>query len=507
MPWTQLLDRFRPPADPPRWRRPRRFDRNLIVIGGGSAGLVSAYIAAATRARVTLVEAGAMGGDCLNTGCVPSKALIQSARLAHQMRGAEAFGLRAPAPEVCFASVMERVHQVIAEIAPHDSVARYQSLGVEVLQGRARLVDPWTVEVALASGETRRLTTAAVILATGARPAVPAIPGIEAVDYLTSETMWQRLRHRARVPGRMLVLGGGPIGCEMAQAFARLGASVTLVEPGPRLLPREDAEVGALIAQTLAREGVRVLTGHRALSCGQDAAGKWAEIAGEGASFRLDCDEILLATGRRPRLEGLGLEELGFDLGQGLQANGFLQTRFAHILAAGDVVGPLRFTHAASHQAWHAAVNALFGGLKRFAVDTRVIPWATFTAPEVARLGLNEDEARARGIPHEVTRFALADLDRAIADGATQGFVKVLTVPGRDRILGVTLVGEQAAELIAEFVLAMKAGLGLGKILGTVHIYPTLAEANKSAAGAWRRAHVNPRLLTLVAAFHRWRRG
>jgi pyruvate/2-oxoglutarate dehydrogenase complex dihydrolipoamide dehydrogenase (E3) component len=490
-----------------RWTRPKTFDRNLIVIGAGAAGLVSAYIAAATKAKVTLVEAHKMGGDCLNFGCVPSKALIRSAKLAHQMRKADHYGLEAVTPKVPFARVMARVHQVIADIAPHDSVDRYEGLGVEVLQGHARLIDPWTVETTLHDGTTRRQTTRAIIIATGARPFVPPLPGIEDVGYLTSDTLWDALKHQDAPPGRLVVLGGGPIGSELAQCFARLGSAVTQIEMAPRLLMREDEDVSALVKAALEADGVAVLTGHKALSCGVHDGEKWIEVEQSGSRRRIVFDTLIAAVGRAPRLTGFGLEELGVRTDRVVETNAYLETLYPNILAAGDVAGPYQFTHVAGHQAWFAAVNALFGDFKRFKADYRVIPWATFTDPEVARVGLSEAEAREQGVAFEVTRYGIDDLDRAIADGSAHGFVKVLTVPGKDRILGVTIVGEHAADLIAEFVLAMKHGLGLNKILGTVHIYPTLAEANKYAAGAWRRAHVNPRLLALVERFHAWRLG
>ncbi len=490
-----------------RWTRPAKYDRNLIVIGAGAAGLVSSYIAAATKAKVTLIEAEKMGGDCLNYGCVPSKALIKSAKLAHQMRHADHYGLEVAQPKFSFARVMERVHGIIAEIAPHDSVERYSDLGVEVLQGHAKLIDPWTVEVTFPEGRTQRLTTRAIILATGAAPFVPPLPGLDDVGYLTSDTLWDKLRHQTEVPKRIVVLGGGPIGTEMAQAFARLGAEVTQIERGARIMAREDAEVSALVKASLQRDGVTVLTDHTALACGVTDGAKWIEVEHQGQTSRIAFDELIAAVGRAPRLTGFGLEDLGIPVGRVVETNEYLETLYPNILAAGDVAGPYQFTHVAGHQAWFAAVNALFGTLKRFKADYRVIPWATFCDPEVARVGLNEQEAKAQNIPYEVTHYGMDDLDRAIADGATQGFVKVLTVPGKDRILGVTLVGEHAGDLIAEFVLAMKQGLGLGKILGTIHIYPTLAEANKYAAGEWRRAHVNPRLLALVERFHTWRRG
>ncbi len=497
---------FNRKADP-RWPPPARFDRNLIVIGAGAAGLVSAYIAAATKAKVTLIEAHAMGGDCLNYGCVPSKALIKSARLAHQIRRADHYGLTATQPQIPFDRVIARVHQVIADIAPHDSVERYTGLGVEVLQGYARLIDPWTVEVALNDGGTQRMTSRAVIIATGAAPFVPPLPGLEEVGYLTSDTLWQALRNRPTAPKRLVVLGGGPIGTELAQAFARLGSSVTQIEMAPRLMMREDPEVSALVQASLEADEVAVLTNHKALACGVTDAEKWIEVEANGTTRRIAFDDLICAVGRAPRLTGFGLEALGIPVGRVVETNDYLETIHPNILAAGDVAGPFQFTHTAAHQAWFATVNALFGSVKRFKADYRVIPWATFCDPEVARVGLSETEAKAQNIPHEVTRYGIDDLDRAIADGSARGFVKVLTVPGKDRILGVTIVGEHAGDLIAEFVLAMKHGLGLNKILGTIHIYPTLAEANKYAAGEWRRAHVSGWALALASRFHAWRRG
>jgi pyruvate/2-oxoglutarate dehydrogenase complex dihydrolipoamide dehydrogenase (E3) component/uncharacterized membrane protein YdjX (TVP38/TMEM64 family) len=489
-----------------RWTRPKQFDRNVIVIGGGAAGLVSSYVAAATGAKVTLVEAHKMGGDCLNYGCVPSKALIASAKRAHQIRTAGDYGLEAGATQVRFRTVMERIHRVIAEIAPHDSVERYTGLGVEVLEGYAKIVDPWTVEVALNDGGTTRVTTRSIIVATGASPFVPPLPGIDEVGYLTSDTLWEALRHRDTVPKRMVVLGGGPIGSELAQSFARLGAEVTQIEMASRIMIREDEEVSALVKSALEDDGVSVLTDHKAVACGVSEGEKWIEIANDGHTRRIGFDEMIVAVGRAPRLSGFGLEELGIETDRVVATNDYLETLYPNILAAGDVAGPYQFTHTAGHQAWFAAVNALIGDVWRLKADYRVIPWATFTDPEVARVGLSEAEARAQGIGCEVTRYDLDDLDRAIADGTPRGFVKVLTVPGKDRILGVTIVGAHAGDLIAEFVLAMKHGLGLSKVLGTIHIYPTLAEANKYAAGTWRRAHISPRLLAFAGRFHTWRR-
>ncbi|OYX41417.1 MAG: pyridine nucleotide-disulfide oxidoreductase [Rhodobacterales bacterium 32-67-9] len=489
------------------WSRPARYDRNLIVIGGGAAGLVSAYIAAVVKAKVTLVESHKMGGDCLNFGCVPSKALIKSAKLAHQMRHADHYGLSATTTEFSFRKVFERIHAVIAAIEPHDSVERYEGLGVEVLQGHARLIDPWTVEITDADGLTQRLTTRSVVLATGAAPFVPPLPGLDKVGHLTSDTLWEEMVRRDAAPKRLVVLGGGPIGCELAQSFARLGSDVTQIEMLPRLLIREDEDVADLVKASMEADGVTVLTGHKALSCGADKTGKWIEVEADGATRRIVFDDLLVAVGRAARLKGYGLEELGIPTGRVIETNEYLETLYPNIYAAGDVAGPYQFTHTAAHQAWFASVNALFGTFKRFKADYRVVPWATFTDPEAARVGLNEQEARDKGIAVEVTRYGLDDLDRAIADGSTEGFVKVLTPPGKDRILGVTIVGEHAGDLLAEFVFAMKHGLGLGKILGTIHTYPTLAEANKFAAGEWRKAHVNERALKLLERFHAWRRG
>ncbi len=488
------------------WNRPASFDRNLIVIGGGAAGLVSAYIAAAVKAKVTLVETHRMGGDCLNTGCVPSKALIRSAKLAYQFRNADRYGLQATNPSFSFRQVMARVQDKIRAIEPHDSVERYTSLGVEVLQGYARIVDPWTVDIALPDGSSQRLTTRSIIIATGARPAVPKIDGLDDVGYLTSDTLWDTLATLDAPPRRLVVLGGGPIGCELAQAMARLGSQVSLLQRGARIMPREDEEVSAFASKALTDSGVKVLTGVDIGACHCDGERRLIRLRSSTGEVReIEFDALLVAIGRQPRLEGFGLETLGIGTERNVQTNEYLETLYPNILAAGDVAGPYQFTHTAAHMAWYASVNALFGQFRRFAVDYSVIPWTTFIDPEVARVGLNEQEAREKGIAFEVTRYGLDDLDRAIADSADHGFVKVLTVPGKDRILGVTIVGEHAAELLAEFVLAMKHGLGLNKILGTIHTYPTMSEANKYVAGEWKKAHAPQGILAWLARFHAWR--
>jgi pyruvate/2-oxoglutarate dehydrogenase complex dihydrolipoamide dehydrogenase (E3) component/uncharacterized membrane protein YdjX (TVP38/TMEM64 family) len=493
----RIVDAYRARRVYARWPRPRRFERNLVVIGAGSAGLVSAYIAAAVRAKVTLIERDRMGGDCLNTGCVPSKALLRSAKLLSQIRRAQAYGIREAAAQFDFAEVMERVQRVIRTIEPHDSAERYASLGVECLRGEAKITSPWTVEV-----DGRVLTTRSIIIAAGARPIVPPIPGLEEVAVFTSDTVWS-LRE---LPPRLVVLGGGPIGCELAQAFSRFGSKVTQVEMLPRLLVREDPDVSERVRSRLVEEGVEVLTGHRAA---RFEGARMLVCEHAGSEKRLELDAVLCAVGRMPNTVGYGLETLGIPVtaARTVQTNEYLQTLYPNIYACGDVAGPYQFTHTASHQAWFASVNALFGGLRRFRADYSVIPWATFTDPEVARVGLNETEARAQNIPYEVTVYGIDELDRAITDEAACGMVKVLTVPGKDRILGATIVAEHAGELIVEFIAAMKHGIGLNKILGTIHVYPTLAEANKYAAGAWKKAHAPRGVLRALERYHAWMRG
>jgi pyruvate/2-oxoglutarate dehydrogenase complex dihydrolipoamide dehydrogenase (E3) component len=500
-----LVDALQARAVYGRWPRPRRFDRNLVVIGAGAGGLVTSYIAAAVKARVTLIEGHKMGGDCLNYGCVPSKALIRSAKAIQQVRTAHTLGIRNAQGDVDFAGVMRRVNEVIQAIEPHDSVARYTALGVEVLHGQARITSPWTVEVRQADGSVHTLSTRSIVIAAGASPFIPPIPGLKEAGFLTSDTLWGL----TELPRRLVVLGAGPIGCELAQSFARLGSSVTQVERAPRILGREDPEVSDLVAASLRADKVTVLTGHEAIRVEVVDGEKRLIVRHGDEEVAIAFDQLLCALGRSPRVSGYGLEELGMPLTprQTIQTNAFLQTRFPNIYAVGDVAGPFQFTHTAAHQAWYAAVNALFGRFKRFKADYRVIPWATFTDPEVARVGLSETEAREQGVAVEVTRYDIADLDRAIADGTAHGFIKVLTVPGKDTILGVTIVGEHAGDLLAEYVLAMKHGLGLNKILGTIHTYPTLSEANKYAAGEWKRAHAPQRILRWLERFHAWERS
>jgi pyruvate/2-oxoglutarate dehydrogenase complex dihydrolipoamide dehydrogenase (E3) component/uncharacterized membrane protein YdjX (TVP38/TMEM64 family) len=488
-----------------RWQRPARYDNNVVVIGAGSAGLVTSYIAAAVKARVTLIERHRMGGDCLNTGCVPSKALIRSAKFLAHARRAKEFGMRSATVAFDFADAMERVQSVIRTVEPHDSVARYSSLGVDCVTGTARITSPWTVEVEAADGTKRTLTTKHIVIAAGARPFVPPIPGLDAVAPLTSDSVWS-IR---KLPRRLVVLGGGPIGSELAQCFARFGSEVTQVEKGPRILGREDPEVSEAVARRFREEGVRVLTGHLAKAVVVEGDDRFLVVEHEGAESRIAFDEILCAVGRVPNTEGYGLEELGIPTTRTrtVETNAHLQTLYPNIFACGDVAGPYQFTHTAAHQAWYVAVNALFGRFRKFQVDYRVIPWCTFTDPEVARVGLNETEARDRGVAFEVSTYGIDDLDRAIADGEAHGMIKVLTVPGSDRILGATIVGEHAGDLLVEFVAAMRHGIGLNKILGTIHIYPTLGEANKYAAGVWKRHQVTEQQLRFLEAFQAWQRG
>ena len=477
-----------------------KYDNNLVVIGAGSAGLIAALIAATVRARVTLVEKGAMGGDCLNTGCVPSKSFIRSAKIAHYQNTGSRYGLSDFTPEVDFPALMQRVHGVIASIAPKDSMQRYRELGVDCVAGDARLLDANHVGV----GDVR-ISTRSIVLATGATPFLPPIAGLAEAQPLTSDNLWEL----SSLPERLLVMGGGPIGCELAQSFARLGAKVTLIDMESRLLPREDEDVSEFIAGVFRAEAIDVRLGHRAVRVEalQDGSGVLHAETADG-EVAVEFDRVLVAVGRRAHTQGLGLENLGIATNPNatLVVDRYLRTACRNVFGCGDVVGPYQFTHVASHQAWYATVNALFGRLRKFKVDYSVIPWATFTDPEISRVGISEADAQAQGVAVEVVRYDLDDLDRALADGNARGWVKVLTRPSSDKILGVSIVGPHAGELISEYVLAMTHGLGLKSIMGAIHIYPTLAEANKFAASAWRRAHAPERLLEWVGKLHAWMR-
>lgn len=487
-----------------QWLKPQRFDNNVIVIGAGSGGLVAAYIAATVKAKVTLIEKNKMGGDCLNTGCVPSKALIRSARWLAQLKRSQEFGIKQAQAEFDFAEVMDRVQAVIKTIEPHDSIERYTQLGVDIVIGEAKIISPWEVQVNTDAG-IKTLTTRSIIIAAGATPFLPSIPGIDSINPLTSDTIWS-LRE---LPKRLLVLGGGPIGCELAQCFARLGSKVTIVEQATQLLGREDPEVSKAVMIGFEQEGINLRLGHTAKEFILENTEKFLITDYQGSLVSIAFDQVLVAVGRVANVNGYGVEALDIILSpkKTIAINAFQETNYPNIYACGDVAGPYQFTHVAAHQAWYASVNALFGQFKRFRTDYSVIPLATFTDPEVARVGLNEVQAKELGISYEVSTYDIGELDRAIADGEAHGFVKVLTLPGKDKILGVTIVGEDAGNLIAEFVLAMKYGIGLNKILGTIHIYPTLAEANKYVAGVWKREHAQQALLRFLERFHAWQRS
>lgn len=488
------------------WKRPKAFDRNLIVIGAGAAGLVSSYIAATVRAKVTLVEAEKMGGDCLNTGCVPSKALIKSAKIAHAVNDARRFGIEVGKAKVDFPAIMARVRNVIETIEPHDSVERYTGLGVECLQGYARFIDPWTVEIDEGQGK-QRLTARSFIIATGAAPFIPPLPGVEESSFLTSETLWDEMARRDVPPQRLTILGAGPIGVELAQSFARLGSVVTLVEMADRILLKEDAEAAAIVDAQLRADGVRILTEHRATAFSRTSNARILQLSGPDGDAAVEFDDVIIAIGRRARVTGFGLEQLGVVVDGRMPVDDYLATAMPHIRAAGDVAGKQQLTHGASHEAWYAAVNALAAPFRRFRADYRVLPRTTYSEPELASVGLTVEQAVEQNIAHDVTRYDLDDLDRAIADGERQGFVKILTAKGSDRILGATIIGAHAGELLAEINFAMRHNLGLGKIMATIHSYPGWSESAKFAAGQYRLARKPENLLAIAERFFAWRRG
>jgi len=479
-----------------RFKKPAKFDYDMIAIGGGAAGLVTSFISAAVKAKVALIEKHQMGGDCLNTGCVPSKAIIKSASIAHLQNSASKYGFEKITTDFEFKKIMNRVHNVIHKIEPHDSRARYTSLGVDCIEGEAKILSPWEVQV---NGKV--LTTRNITIATGASPFVPPLKGIDQVKFRTSENLWQM----ESLPKKFVVLGGGPIGLEMAQSFARLGSQVTVVEMSPRIMIREDEDVSLLITQTLEHEGIKILTSTKAIGFEDQAL----IVETARGIDKIEFDEILIAIGRRPRTKGFGLEELAIPLRKNgtIETNDYLQTIYPNIFACGDVTGPYQLTHMAGHQAWYCAVNGIFGFLKKFKVDYSAVPWSTYTDPQVATVGLTENAAKEKGIAYELTKYGIDDLDRAIADSADHGFIKVLTKPGSDQILGATIVGVQAGDLISEFTLAVKWKLGLNKILSTIHPYPTMAESLKYTAGAWKQNHKPEWVMPWLTKFHAWRRG
>lgn len=483
------------------FKKPNSFEYNVIAIGAGAAGLVTSYIASATKAKVALIEKHRMGGDCLNTGCVPSKALIRTAKFINEAQNCSKLGIESTQIKMDFSSIMSRVQRVIKKIEPHDSIDRYTKLGVDCIAGEAQILSPWEVNV-----NGRTLTTKNIIIATGARPFIPPIKGIENVSPLTSENLWDL----KKLPEKFLVLGGGAIGCELAQSFARLGSSVTQLERSNRLLPREDQDVSDEVLKHFIEDKIRVLPNHEAVEFLVRDGKKICVYKGpHNSSGEIEFDEVLVALGRQPNVKGFGLEKLGIELTgrENIKVNEFMQTNYPNIYACGDVAGPYQFTHTAAHQAWFATVNALLKPFYSFKVDYTNIPWCTYTSPEVARVGLSEMEALEKQIPYEVFKYSIDDLDRAIADDLDYGFVKVLTPPKSDKILGVTIVGASAGEIITEFILAKKYGLGLNKILSTIHIYPTLGESNKYVAGIWKKAQVSPNTLKWVEKFQNWRRS
>lgn len=477
------------------FKRPKKFDYNMIVIGGGSAGLVTAYICASVKASVALIEKDAMGGECLNTGCVPSKALIRSSKVINLSKKANELGLEQIDIKFNFERIMERIHSVIKKIEPHDSVERYEKLGVKCLKGKAEIISPWEVKV-----NDQILTTKNITIATGASPLVIPFKGLDKIQYLTSNNLWN-LR---KLPARMVILGGGPIGCEMAQAFNRMGSKVYLVEMLDRIMNVEDQIVSDFITKKFKTEGIEVLTNHKAKEFLED---KTLICDFNGLEVKIPFDEVLLSLGRKANTLNLGKLNINLRKNGTIETNKYLQTNFPNIFACGDVTGPYQFTHTASHQAWYCAVNGLFGKLKKFKVDYSVIPWCTFLDPEVATVGLNEQTAKKLGIPYQLFSYDISDLDRAIADSLDEGFVRVLTKPGTDTILGATIVAANASDLILEFISAMKNGFGLNDILSTIHIYPTMGEANKYLAGNWKRKQHGPKLFSLLQKFHLFMRS
>ncbi len=474
-------------------------DYNLICIGAGSGGLISSFIGAAVKAKVALIEKHKMGGDCLNTGCVPSKALISSAKAVQLMKKHSLYGLKNVSYEIDFAQVMERVQDIIAKIEPHDSVERFTSLGVECHLGKATIRTPHEVEV-----NGRVLTTKNIVVATGASPFIPPIPGLEDVPFSHSDNLWQ-LRKQ---PKHLAVIGGGPIGSELGQAFRRLGSEVTIINLDRGILPREDLDMVQFIRDSFEKDGINLLDETSIERIEKLGDTSRIHFSRHGDKQHLDVDNILVAVGRVPNTSGFGLENLGVKLNKNktIKVDKYLRSSIPNIFACGDVAGPYQFTHMAGHQAWYATVNALFAPFKKFAVDYSVVPWCTYTDPELARVGLSEDEAKANNIPHEVTTYGIDDLDRAITDRADYGKVKVITPPGKDKILGAAICGVHAGDLLAEFTLAMKHGIGLNKILGTIHPYPTMSEANKMLAGASRKNHAPAGVLRWLEKFHSWRR-
>jgi mercury(II) reductase len=494
---AQLLSNVHP-AD---WINPRPADRyNLVVIGAGSAGLITAALAAGLGAKVALVERHLMGGDCLNVGCVPSKSLIRAARTITEARSAEQFGLHMPASaEVDFGAVMERMRRIRSQISREDSALRYRDeLGVDVFLGDARFTDSDTVEV---DGTSLRFRKA--VIATGARAALPEIEGLEEAGYLTNESVFE-LTER---PNRLGVIGSGPIGAELAQAFRRLGCEVTVLGRARHILPREDADAAQIVQRRFEHEGIRLIHGCKVEKIDVGETGKRIQLTTEDRKTEiLEADAVLVSVGRTPNVEGLNLEGIGvdYDNRRGVHVNDYLQTTNPRIYAAGDIAMAWKFTHAADAAAKIAVQNALF--LRTQKLSSLVMPWCTYTDPEVAHVGLYEHEAAKLGIELSTFQVSLKDVNRAVTDSEEEGFVKVHVKKGSDRILGATIVASHAGEMISEVTLAMVNKLGLGAILNTIHPYPTQAEALKRAAGAYARTRATPRVSRFLERFMALRR-
>ena len=478
------------------FKKPKSFEYNLVAIGAGSAGLVTTYIGAAVKAKVALIEKHKMGGDCLNTGCVPSKAIIKSASIVHNVKKANEYGLKNINTEFEFSEVMERVQNVIKKIEPHDSIERYEGLGVNCITGEAKIISPWEVE-----GNGKVITTKKIVIATGASPFVPPIKGIETTSILTSENLWD-IRE---LPKKFIVLGAGPIGMEMAQAFSRLGSEVTVIERGDSIMSKEDEDASSVVLDSLRAEGVKILLKTEAL----EFKGNTLVCGTDDGDIELDFDQVLVAVGRKANTRGFGLEEIGVKLRDNgtIITDVYLRSNLPNVFACGDVAGNFQLTHTAAHEAWYASVNALFGRFKKFKRDYSAIPWATYTSPEVATVGRNEKALKDEGVEYEVYKYEIDDLDRAIADSTDYGFAKVLLKPGTDKILGATIVSSNASDLLIEFTSAMKNGFGLEAILGTIHPYPTMSEANKYLAGVWKNKTKPEKLLKYVEKLHKWERS
>src|SRR5687767_12622202 len=494
---------------PTKWVNPPANGRyNIVVLGAGTAGLITAIVGASLGAKVALVEKHLMGGDCLNVGCVPSKSVIRAARAWADLRNAEQFGLRIPAGVTYdFGAVMSRMRKLRARISHHDSAQRYAALGVDVFIGTGRFTGADTIHVEGPAGN-RELKFRRAAICTGARPSAPPVPGLRETGYLTNESLFSV----TQLPQRLAVIGAGPIGCEMAQSFARFGSQVYLIEAMHGILPKEDRDAAQVVAQQMAKDGVTLLC------CGTDVqvvgtpGGKRLSLRAHGEQHQITVDEILVAVGRTPNVEGLGLEVAGVEFDEkGVNVNGRLQTSNPRIFAAGDICSRYHFTHAADAMAQIVVQNALFPhplGLAYATVDSLVMPWCTFTEPEIAHVGMYEKDATAKGLEVETYTLKLDEVDRAVLDGQEDGFARIHIQKGADRILGATIVSARAGDLITQISLVMKAGAGAKTIAATIHPYPTQAEMNKKVVNLWRKAHFSPRTKNALIRLFAWmRRG